>query len=89
MLQNVIELIIDKHENRPPPPPGYKYRRNSLDKMIEEKQINKDFFNSHIEKILIGKSELKGNQRRILTEIFSRAVTRTIELEKSKTQKPN
>jgi hypothetical protein len=73
-----INEIKENRSNRPIPPQGSYYKRDWYDVMIDNRQLDTDYFISTIENIWAKKSSLSSNVRQVIQYICDRAFQQTL-----------
>ena len=77
-LRSEIKKIITNRELRPLPPPGHRYRRTGIDRMMESGHMTFDYFIENIEDIYAKKSKMNTEERQIIEHVCGVCGQRTI-----------
>lgn len=80
-----IEKIRKVRMNQPAPPPGFRYKRDWYNRMIEHGELNSDFFIQNIVAIWNKKSNLSSEVRNIINSVCGDALVETINSYKNQT----
>lgn len=81
-LRNATETRL----SRPEPKPGFRYKRDWYDRMLEKKELNATFFIKNIGAIWIKESKLNSESRNIILYVCNQALEAY--LNQKKPQKP-
>jgi hypothetical protein len=89
LKENISELTKDRRE-RESPKPGYRYKRDYIDVIKDEENLNHTFFIENIEKIWTKNSKLASGVRNFIdymcTRAFEEAVVRYNEEEETQVE---
>ncbi len=70
----IITQIIHERKMRKEPPVGFKYKRDEIQKLLEQDLLNKNYFVKEYPIILYHKSNLSSQRREIITHVCSKAI---------------
>ncbi len=82
-LEKNIEEYIAKRRTREKPKPGYYYKRDWCDKLVEDRNMRMPYFVEHIEDIWIKKSRLSPAVRNGILYMCSISLNETLEYYKN------
>lgn len=76
-INKIVEDNLRALREREDPPPGMKYKRTDLDRMIESERFTTDILLDSIEPIWAKKSTLPPFERKVISQVCSTALVNT------------
>lgn len=76
-LNKIINKISLDRNTRPLPKPGYHYKRDGIDEIMEQNNLTVDYFSNNIESIWNKQSKLSSRQRTIISSVCNEALYKT------------
>lgn len=87
VYKGINELRI-KRAKRPKPPPGFHYKRDWYDRMVDERVLSGTFFIDNIESIWEKRSPLSSEVRNVIRYVCDKALYQAIAKYEQEKQEP-
>lgn len=74
LVHELVERLRKERKNRKPPKPGFRYRRDAIDRLFEQGNMNTTFIMKHIEDVWHKRSKISSQIREFIQFVGNNAL---------------